>query len=165
MMLGARTWLVFSLAVSISAFACGSCAKSPETRPDGEGTGSSSTGSGGTDNGNAGSAVSSGSGGSASTGAGGAANGTGGTGVVMNPSDPAIKTRLAAIKMRLATLSAEVMAFWKKKGPDTQYGGFYGTLDRMGNKSSPQPVHNRTTPTGFLRSSISSRSGPRPRPS
>jgi mannobiose 2-epimerase len=137
MTLALRTSLVFALGIISSS--CGSCAKSPENRP-----GDGSEGSGGSDIGSAGAATSSGasmtvsgSGGGSPSGSGGASSGGGGSGAIVTPTDPAIKTRLTAINTRLAALSAEVMAFWKKKGPDATNGGFYGNLDRMGNKSSP----------------------------
>jgi mannobiose 2-epimerase len=137
MILEGPTSFVFALAVSISAFACGSCAKSIETRAtDGsEEAGGSEMGSAGNPSATVGNSGGGGSGGIQATGAGGASLGSGGSGA--DASDPAVRARLSAVKTRLSNLSAEVMTFWKKKGPDTTYGGFYGNLDRMGNKSLP----------------------------
>ena len=139
MILDRRMSFVALLGMGVSALACMGCAKSPETRPtDGnEEAGGSDigsggdplAGSGGTANGTAGSAVQ-------TTGSGGML-GSGGSGAIVNSTDPAVKARLAAVKTRLSSLAAEVMTFWKKKGPDPTYGGFYGNLNRMGNKSSP----------------------------
>ena len=58
-------------------------------------------------------------------------------GDIVDASDPTVKARLAAVKARLSSLASEVMTFWKKKGPNPTYGGFYGNLNRMGNKSPP----------------------------
>jgi mannobiose 2-epimerase len=139
MTLAPRTTLLFALAMSSSAVACGSCAKSPESRPGDEssgGTDVASNGSG-TTTGDTTNAAGSGSGGAPTMGTGGVFSGGAGSGAVVDAADPAIKNRLSAIRARLATLSTEAMTFWKKKGPDPTNGGFYGNLDRMGNKSSP----------------------------
>lgn len=45
--------------------------------------------------------------------------------------------RREAIRKRLDTLARESIAFWKTHGPDTQNGGFYGTLDRTGRSVEP----------------------------
>jgi cellobiose epimerase len=45
--------------------------------------------------------------------------------------------RIAALRTRLDAESARVFAFWKMHGPDPKYGGFYGGLDRAGQKSTP----------------------------
>ncbi len=51
--------------------------------------------------------------------------------------DSALAVRLNAIQMRLSVLGSEVFDFWKTKGPDRKYGGFYGRLDREGNPGPP----------------------------
>lgn len=45
--------------------------------------------------------------------------------------------RIASLRARLSAQSARVFEFWKTHGPDAKYGGFYGALDRAGEKSTP----------------------------
>lgn len=52
------------------------------------------------------------------------------------PPDPSL-ARLAALSSRLAALAERTMAFWVEHGPDTAFGGFHGSLDRLGNPASP----------------------------
>jgi len=53
------------------------------------------------------------------------------------PLDPALVARLSALSARLATLATRTANFWLQHGPDATVGGFYGTLDRQGNPSTP----------------------------
>jgi len=48
--------------------------------------------------------------------------------------DPA---RLDAVARRLDSLATEFQAFWQEHGPDPVNGGFFGTLDRAGQKKAP----------------------------
>ncbi|MEY2936759.1 MAG: hypothetical protein RL033_7508, partial [Pseudomonadota bacterium] len=54
------------------------------------------------------------------------------------PLDPALGRRLSALSSRLALLGERTSAFWFEHGPDTELGGFYGTLDRQGNPVAPE---------------------------
>jgi cellobiose epimerase len=118
--------------------ATGTSDRPSETQVDGTGgdvPGVGGDGSGGGIGPAGGAGAPAGGAGGSTAGTGGSSNGAGGGAV--DASDPALRTRLGAIQTRLRTLQTEVMAFWKTKGPDTTYGGFYGNLDRMGVKSSP----------------------------
>jgi len=48
------------------------------------------------------------------------------------PVDPSL-ARLVALSERLAPLAERTVAFWVEHGPDATFGGFHGTLDRLGN--------------------------------
>jgi cellobiose epimerase len=54
------------------------------------------------------------------------------------PLDPALGRRLSALSSRLALLGERTSAFWFEHGPDTELGGFHGTLDRQGNPVAPE---------------------------
>lgn len=45
--------------------------------------------------------------------------------------------RLRAIRTRLDREAGRVIAFWKQHGPDREFGGFHGTLDRKGAPVAP----------------------------
>jgi len=45
--------------------------------------------------------------------------------------------RLGAIRTRLDREALRVIAFWKQHGPDREFGGFHGTLDRKGAPVAP----------------------------
>ena len=45
--------------------------------------------------------------------------------------------RLHAIRARLDREAERVIAFWSKHGPDREFGGFHGTLDRTGAPVAP----------------------------
>jgi len=47
------------------------------------------------------------------------------------------KERLLMIDKRVTQLGDQIFSFWVKHGPDTKYGGFYGTLDENGNPTKP----------------------------
>jgi mannobiose 2-epimerase len=53
------------------------------------------------------------------------------------PRDPALVARVGKLRARLTALGDQTFQFWRTHGPDRQYGGFYGTLDRQGNKIAP----------------------------
>ena len=46
-------------------------------------------------------------------------------------------SRLQSIADRIHVLGTKAVNFWKKQGPDPVYGGFLGTLDRNGVKTTP----------------------------
>lgn len=52
--------------------------------------------------------------------------------------DLALAERLQALSARLAPLGARTSSFWFTRGPDAQFGGFHGTLDRAGNPIAPE---------------------------
>ncbi len=54
-----------------------------------------------------------------------------------SPGQQVDRARLLAAATRLDKLSEGVMGFWLKYGPDTEHGGFHGTLDREGRPSEP----------------------------
>ncbi len=47
------------------------------------------------------------------------------------------QSRLQTIADRIHVLGTKCITFWKKHGPDTVYGGFLGTMDKNGNKTTP----------------------------
>jgi mannobiose 2-epimerase len=51
--------------------------------------------------------------------------------------DATLALRLAALRDRLDALGKETFEFWRAHGPDRELGGFFGTLDRRGNKIAP----------------------------
>lgn len=59
-------------------------------------------------------------------------------GSVPAPLDPALGRRLTELSTRLAALAQRTSTFWFEHGPDTQLGGFHGTLDRQGNPVAPE---------------------------
>jgi mannobiose 2-epimerase len=66
----------------------------------------------------------------------GNAAGAGDGGGEAGPSVP-IKEKLADLKARLDVLADKTMAWWVTHGPDKEYGGFHGRLDRQGNPTDP----------------------------
>jgi mannobiose 2-epimerase len=52
------------------------------------------------------------------------------------PLDPSL-ARLDALSSRLAVLGERTIGFWIEHGPDATFGGFHGTLDRLGNPTAP----------------------------
>jgi cellobiose epimerase len=50
----------------------------------------------------------------------------------VSDSESADEDRLRSLRARLDALAGELMAFWKKNGPDTKFGGFHGYNDRTG---------------------------------
>jgi mannobiose 2-epimerase len=53
-------------------------------------------------------------------------------GAGVSESESKLEDRLGSVRVRLETLGAGVMDFWKAHGPDTKYGGIYGFHDRKG---------------------------------
>jgi cellobiose epimerase len=49
----------------------------------------------------------------------------------------ALVSRLSGLRTRLAELAERTLSFWLEHGPDTEFGGFHGTLNRQGNPIAP----------------------------